>query len=79
MAVEVITTNQKRDTNHKLYCFLARVLGHKFLIMSDLLTKASGCYSKIVQYFSKYEHIHLSHKFEDLGKSIQISFKFYRT
>ena len=36
--------------------------------MSDLLTKASGCYSEIVQYFSKYENIHLSHKFEDLGK-----------
>ena len=46
--------------------------------MSDLLTKISGCYSEIVQYFSKYEHIHLSHTFEDLGKSIQISFKFYR-
>ena len=46
--------------------------------MFDLLTKASGCYSEIAQYFSKYEHIHLSHKFEDLGKSIWISFKFYR-
>ena len=46
--------------------------------MSDLLTKASGCYSEILQYFLKYEHIHLSHKFEDLGKSIQISLKFYR-
>ena len=46
--------------------------------MSDLLTKASGCYSEIVKYFSKYENIHLSHKFEDLGKSIRISFKFYR-
>ena len=46
--------------------------------MSDLLTKASGCYSEILQYFSKYEHIHLSYKFEDLGKSVQISFKFYR-
>ena len=46
--------------------------------MSELLTKGSGCYSEILQYFSKYEHIHLSHKFEDLGKSVQISIKFYR-
>ena len=46
--------------------------------MSDLLTKASGCYAEIVKYFSKYENIHLSHKFEDLGKCIQISFGFYR-
>ena len=62
----------------KFYCFSLRVFGHKFLIMSDLLTKALGCYSEIVQYFSKNEHIHLGHKFEDLGKSVQISFKFYR-
>ena len=46
--------------------------------MSYLLTTASGCYSEIVKYFSKYENIHLSHKFEDLGKCIQISFRFYR-
>ena len=46
--------------------------------MSDLLTKASGCYSEIIKYFSKYENIHLSHKFGDLGKCIQISFRFYR-
>ena len=46
--------------------------------MSDLLTKASGCYSEIVKYSSKYENIHLSHKFEDLGKCVQISFRFYR-
>ena len=45
--------------------------------MSDLLTKASGCYAEIVKYFSKYENIHLGHKFEDLDKCIQISFRFY--
>ena len=66
----------KRDTNHKLYYFLVRVYGHKFLIMSDLLTTASGYYSEFVKYFSKCEHIHLSHKFEDLGENICISFKF---
>ena len=46
--------------------------------MSDLLTKSSGCYLEIVQYFSKYELIHLGNKFEDLGRSVQVSFKFYR-
>ena len=34
--------------------------------MSDLLTKASGCYSEIVKYFSKYENIHLSHNLKIL-------------
>ena len=46
--------------------------------MSDLLTTASGFHSEIVKYFSKYENVHLSHKFEDLGKCIQISFRFFR-
>ena len=46
--------------------------------MSDLLTTASGCYSEIVKYFSKYENIHFVHKFEDLGKCIRISFRFCR-
>ena len=46
--------------------------------MSGLLTKALGCYSEIVEYFSKYENIHLGHKFEDLSKCIRISFRFYR-
>ena len=44
--------------------------------MSDLLTTVSGYYSEIVKYFSKYKNIHLSHKSEDLGKCIQISFRF---
>ena len=46
--------------------------------MSDLLTTASGCYSEIVKYFAKYKNIHCGHKFEDLGKCVQISFRFYR-
>ena len=44
--------------------------------MSDLLTKASGCYSEILQYFLKYEHIHFSRRFEDFGKSVEFHSSF---
>ena len=50
------------------------VFGHKFLIMSDFVTKALVCYAEIVQYFAKYENIHLGHRFEKDGRIPVISF-----